>query len=54
MKILNCKNLFNDREKQVCELLRKNCALKKIAKELNISLHTVRSHVTKIKRMNSN
>ncbi len=47
-------NNFNDREAKVCELLRKNYELDEIARIMHVSLHTVKSHINKIKRMNLN
>ncbi len=47
-------NNFNDREAKVFELLRKNYELDEIARIMHISLHTVKSHINKIKRMNIN
>ncbi len=47
-------NGFNNQEAKVLELLRKNYELDEIARIMHVSLHTVRAHVSKIKRMNLN
>ncbi len=54
MEILKTKNTLNSQEIMVCELLRKNYELEKIAEIMQVSLHTVKSHISKIKRMNLN
>lgn len=54
MNICRNEDSYNAQETRVCELLRKNYELDEIARIMNISLHTVKSHVAKIKRMNVN
>lgn len=54
MKILKTKNTLNSQEIMVCKLLKENYELEKIAEIMQVSLHTVKSHISKIKRMNLN
>lgn len=54
MNIDKTNNSFNDNEIKVLELLRRNYALDEIARVMHVSLHTVKSHISKIKRMNLN
>lgn len=54
MESLKTKNTLNSQEIMICELLKKNYELEKIAEIMQVSLHTVKSHISKIKRMNLN
>lgn len=54
MESLKTKNTLNSQEIMICELLKKNYELGKIAEIMQVSLHTVKSHISKIKRMNLN
>ena len=40
---------LSERQKQVCELLAKGFSDKEIAKELNLALPTVKSHIQSVK-----
>lgn len=54
MNLCRNEDSYNTQEARVCKLLRKNFELDEIARIMHISLHTVKSHVAKIKRMNVN
>ncbi len=45
-------DLLNDSEKIIIEMIRHDCDAKDIAEKLNISVHTVKSHISKLSRMN--
>ncbi|MBS5802461.1 MAG: winged helix-turn-helix transcriptional regulator [Brachyspira sp.] len=46
------EDLLNDSEKIIVEMIRHDCDVKDIADKLNISVHTVKSHISKLERMN--
>lgn len=52
MKTSRC--YYTAEESKVCELLRKDYDIKEIAEIMKINPHTVKSHISKIKRMNLN
>ncbi|HIS82299.1 TPA: hypothetical protein IAD41_01665, partial [Candidatus Scatenecus faecavium] len=52
MKTSRC--YYTAQESKVCELLRKDYDIKEIAEIMKINPHTVKSHISKIKRMNFN
>lgn len=44
------KDLLNENEKVILEMIRHDCDVKDIAEKLNISVHTVKSHISKLER----
>lgn len=45
------EDILNDSEKVIIKMIKHNRGAREIADELNISVHTVKSHLSKLERM---
>ena len=46
------EDILNDSEKVIIKMIRHDRGAREISDELNISVHTVKSHLSKLERMN--
>lgn len=46
------EDILNDSEKVIIKMIKHNRNARDIAEKLNVSVHTVKSHISKLERMN--